>query len=312
MLDVGGSHATAASVILDGPSGEVRDAEPQVVDPAGSAEDLLETFAAPALRLLSRLAAGGAPRPERWVVGMPGPFDYASGVGRFGEVGKFDSLRGVSVREGLARRLGVEESGIRFLNDAAAYGIGEWAFGSPTRADRHVCITLGTGVGSSFLDRGRVVDAGPDVPPRGWAYLLEFDGRPLEETVSTRAIVRHHAQRTGAELTVKQIAEAAARGDADAVAVLDRAMFALGSTLAPWIDSFAAERLTIGGSIARSWPVLAGALADGLSRRRATPDLDLVPSSLLDHAPVLGAAVWLDSRDMTLDSSSDSLRSDHR
>lgn len=311
VLDVGGSHATAALVCLEGSSGSVSDSETDALDASLSADALLDAFAGPAVRLMARASADKT--PDHWVVAMPGPFDYESGIGIFGEVGKFDSLRGVSIRDGLAGRLGVDEGRIRFVNDAVAYAIGEWAFGSATRAERHVCITLGTGVGSAFLDHGRVVDDGNEVPPNGWAYLLEFDERPLEETVSTRAIMRHFSQRTGRVRTVKEIAEDAREGDPEATAVLDQAMFALGATLAPWLTSFAATRLTVGGSMVRSWPVLAGALSDGLARGGALADLEILPSALLDAAPVLGAAFWLNSHESSPKSSSPkSLRSDNR
>lgn len=307
VLDVGGSHATAASVSLAGSSGSVSDSETEALDASLSADAILDAFAAPAVRLMAR-ASADKKTPDRWVVAMPGPFDYATGIGIFGEVGKFDSLRGVSIRAGLASRLSVDEGRIHFVNDAVAYALGEWAFGSATRAERHVCITLGTGVGSAFLDHGRVVDAGNEVPPNGWAYLLEFDALPLEDAVSTRAIMRHFTECTGRVQTVKEIAEAAGAGDPDASAVLDQAMFALGATLAPWLTSFAATRLTVGGSMVRSWPVLVGALSDGLARGGVPADLEILPSALLDAAPVLGAAFWLDSHEP----SPKSLRSDNR
>lgn len=305
VIEIGGSHATAATVVLSGASASVQQAESELLDPALAAEALLDAFAAPALRLLD--GPTGA-RADRWAVAMPGPFDYDRGIGVFEAVGKFEALRDVSVRAGLAARLGVDDRQVVFVNDAAAYALGEWAFGSDSRARRHVCVTLGTGVGSAFLADGRVVADGDDVPPHGWAYRLEYDGRPLEDTVSTRAIVRRYAERTGRLASVKDIAAAARAEDADAVAVLDEAMSALGLTLAPWLRSFGADRLTVGGSMVRSWPVLVGALGDGLARGGAPDDLELMPSSLLDHAPVLGAAVWRRS----LDSSPDPVWSDHR
>ncbi|MDP3951749.1 ROK family protein [Microbacterium sp.] len=312
VLDVGGSHATAASVSLSESSGSVTASDTEALDPSLSADALLDAFAAPALRLRSA-SEGDSARPDRWGVAMPGPFDYESGIGIFEAVGKFDSLRGVSIRAGLASRLDVDASRIHFVNDAVAYALGEWAFGSATRAERHVCITLGTGIGSAFLDRGLVVDEGSEVPPNGWAYLLESDGQPLEDVVSTRAIMRRFSQRTGRVQTVKEIAEAARIGDPDASAVLDQAMFALGATLAPWLTSFAATRLTVGGSMVRSWPVLVRGLTDGLVHGGVPTDLEVLPSALLDAAPVLGAAFWLNSHEPSPNSQSpNSLRSDHR
>lgn len=290
VIDVGGSHATAA-IVDAGSSPRVVESATLALDPALEAEALLDAFVAPALRLYESLAT-------RWVVAMPGPFDYERGIGVFGAVAKFDALRDVDVRAGMASRLGIPPSRIRFVNDAAAYAIGEWAFGGDTRVERQVCVTLGTGVGSAFLDRGRMVTDADGVPPEGWVYPLEFEGRPLEETVSTRAIVADHTRRTGRFRTVRQIAGEAAGGQADAVAALDRAMSALGLTLAPWLASFRADRLTVGGSMVRSWPVLVGALRDGLARGGAPDGLDVVPSRLLDSAPLLGAAHWLRALDL--------------
>jgi len=290
VIEVGGSHATAALVTVSGPSLRVVDVATTPLDPSLPAGDLLDAFVASA-----RSLGESTPISTEWVVAMPGPFDYERGIGIFGAVAKFDALRGVDVRAGLAARLGLPPDRISFVNDAAAYALGEWAFGADTRVDRQVCVTLGTGVGSAFLDHGRIVTRGDDVPPNGWVYPLPFDGLPLEDTISTRAIVADHARRTGRVSTVKQIAAEAADGEADAVAALDHAMRALGLALAPWLQSFRADRLTVGGSMARSWPVLVGALRDGLAEGGAPIGLDVVPSALLDAAPLLGAAQWLRS-----------------
>lgn len=290
VVEVGGSHATAALVETTLASARVAESDTATLDPALPADDLLDAFVAPARRL-DGIGAGG------WVVAMPGPFDYERGIGIFGAVAKFDSLRGVDVRAGMAQRLGIVPERLSFVNDAAAYALGEWAFGADTRAGRQVCVTLGTGVGSAFLDRGRIVTHGDGVPPDGWVYPLQFAGRPLEDTISTRAIVADHARRTGRSGSVKQIAAEAADGEADAVAALDHAMRALGISLGPWLASFRADRLTVGGSMVRSWPVLVGALLDGLVQGGAPDGLDVVPSALLDAAPLLGAAHWLRARD---------------
>jgi glucokinase len=50
--------------------------------------------------------------------------------------------------------------GIGSVNDAAAFGLGEWVAGAATGAGRAVAITLGTGVGSAFVDNGSVAHRG--------------------------------------------------------------------------------------------------------------------------------------------------------
>jgi glucokinase len=72
-------------------------------------------------------------------------------------------------------------------------GLGEWVAGAARGYARVVAITLGTGVGSAFLDAGTVVSSGPTVPPNGDVYRLFINGCPLEQAVSNRAIVASYA-----------------------------------------------------------------------------------------------------------------------
>ncbi|WP_211282146.1 ROK family protein [Diaminobutyricimonas aerilata] len=283
VLEVGGSHVTAASVALGGVQAEVVERVTVPLDAHADRATLLATLAAPATALTS--ATPGA----EWAVALPGPFDYERGSGDFAGVAKFAAIAGVDLRGELAQRLGTDAHRIRFVNDADAYGLGEWAFGDVGRVRRLVCITLGTGVGSAFVDEGRAVTDRADVPPHGYVHLLELDGRPLEDTVSTRAIVAAFARRTGRELTVKQIAAAAAAGDDAATDLLASTMRALGRALAPCLSRFEASALVVGGSMSRSWNVLGDPLREGLRGSAAV----VRPSTLLDSAPLLGAAHWL-------------------
>ena len=133
-----------------------------------------------------------ADRTGSWRFPVP---STTCGDGLFRDVGKFDSLYGVDVRRGLMLRLRPSPSAVRFLNDADAFGLASTR--SAPGHDRAVCITLGTGVGSAFLDRGRPVNSGPTVPPDGSIHLVVHDGRPIEETVSRRAIRTAYATSAG-------------------------------------------------------------------------------------------------------------------
>jgi glucokinase len=290
VLDVGGSHVTAAIVEADGRTARIVSREDRDIDPHVDADTLLDSIAQPA-RDVDR-------HPRECIVAMPGPFDDDAGIGHFADVGKFASLSGVPLRPELARRLGVDEGDVTFLNDAVAYGIGEWAHDGSDRARRFVCITLGTGVGSAFLDGGTAVTAGPDVPADGYAFRLEVNGGPLEDTVSSRAITRALAERTGRTATVAQIAADARTGDDDCLAVLDHAAHSLGVALAPWLERFDTDALVIGGSISRSWDLLGAQIRAGLGTGGFTPAV-VRRSALLADAPLLGAAAHHRGRSST-------------
>jgi len=284
VVDVGGSHLHAALVRDRDAGPELGERVAAALDADGDRETLLDALAEP----LDRLGA------SRWVVALPGPFDYPAGRGDFAGVGKFAALAGVDLRQALAERLRVPGEHVQFLNDAVAYGLGEW-WGTSGRPRRTVCITLGTGVGSAFLVDGDPVASGPGVPPHGWVHLLHLDGRPLEDAVSTRAVVAAYAARSGSTLAVREIAALARAGDPVATDVLTAAMRALGRALRPSLADFDADELVVGGSVSRSFDVLGPPLRAALALDGVRPLL-VRPAVLLDDAPLLGAAWWFSRR----------------
>ncbi|MGW6403763.1 ROK family protein [Streptomyces sp. NPDC055134] len=290
VLEIGGTHVTAALVDLE--RGTVHEQFRAPLPAQGSVDEILGEVAATAGRLA---APAGAP----WGVAVPGPFDYEAGVGLFQGVGKFDSLYGVDLGAELQRRLSPAPGAVRFLNDADAFGIGEYAAGAAAGHGRALCITLGSGIGSAFIDHGEPVNEGPLVPQDGSAHLLTYGGRPLEETVSRRGIRAAYARAAlddpDVVPDVRTIADLARGGDPYARVVLDHAFRALGETLAPWISSFEATVLVVGGSIAASWDLIEVPLRIGLAEGPDTPGarrLTVRTALRPEDAPLLGAAWW--------------------
>ena len=152
VLEVGGTHVTAAWVDRDG--WQVSAVHRAALAADGTAAELLDGLAAAAVTLQ-------APAGTAWGLAMPGPFDYVQGVAHYTGVGKFEGLTGVDVRAELLSRLDPAPNSISFVNDASAFLIGEWLIGTARGATRCAAVTLGTGVGSAFLDRGEVVEGGP-------------------------------------------------------------------------------------------------------------------------------------------------------
>lgn len=319
VLEVGGSHVTAATVDLTTgtpTAGPYRSA----LDAQADAPTLLDAFAGTA----GRLPVGSG---EVWGIAVPGPFDYATGVARYHGVGKFGALNGVDVGKELAARLGRQPAALRFLNDASAFGLGAWhqepRRTSPLRAGaapdsaghdglagtagRLVAITLGTGVGSAFVDGGTVIESGPLVPPEGRADLLKIDGRPLEDTVSTRAMVARYESLTGGagasaasagDVTpplngLHDLTRRASAGDTVAREVIDFAMSSLGTALAPWLVGFGADSIVFGGSITGAWsligPPLLAALKDAAPEVAASARITVTADT--ERTALLGAAL---------------------
>jgi glucokinase len=271
VLEIGGSHVTAA---LADRSALIRRERCRL--PAdGPADETLGAIAACATRLR-------APAGATWGVALPGPFDYAAGIGRYHGVGKFDALDGIDVGAALRARITPRPAALRFLNDAIAFGLGEWAFGAASGHDRAAAITLGTGVGSAFLAYGVPVTSGPEVPPEGRADLLTIDGRPLEQIASTRGVLTAYGK---AGIDVAQVASRAVTGDGRARLVLDSAFRQLGEALAPWLRRFGATVLVVGGGMTGAWEAIGGPLQEGLGDGPS-----LVVSADTETSALLGAA----------------------
>ncbi|SEM19551.1 ROK family protein [Streptacidiphilus jiangxiensis] len=286
VMDVGGTHVTAAHVDVGTRTLHRGRSFREPLDGDGSADAVVAAL----VRCAARLPEGGS---GRWVLAVPGPFDYEHGIGRYEGVGKFDALRGVDLRAALTARL-PGAADVAFCNDADAFVLGEWWAGAARGHRSVVGITLGTGVGSCFLRDGRVVREGPGIPSEGRAHLLRYAGQPLEETVSRRALRRAYGQAAGtlSPPDVREIALRAREGERLAADVLFRAFRALGLALGPALAAFDPSVLVVGGSIASSWDLVAEPLREGLAD--AVPEragrTDLVRAQLPETAALLGAA----------------------
>ena len=290
MLEVGGTHVTSALVDLEG--GRVLEGtrQRQSLDADGAATDIIASLVGAARPILATITPCSV-----LGVAIPGPFDYDRGIGRYEGVAKFESLNGLDIEEALRSGLDGSVAHVAFLNDADAFVLGEWAFGAATGHRNVVGITLGTGVGSGFVEDGRVVSDDARVPPDGSAHQLTIDGKPLEETISRRALIRCarlSVNDLSPDADVVDIAALARCGSKSALRVFEDAFLALGAALAPWLARFEASILVVGGSMAGSWDLIERPLLRGVER--AEPGLTGLLTRRAERSEdsaLLGAAV---------------------
>jgi glucokinase len=275
-LDLGGTHVSAARV--DTATAAVEGLVRVPLPTAASGPQLLGGILGAATRIAT-------PPVERVAVAVPGPFDYEAGICRISH--KLQGLYGLDLRRELAGGLGLPRGAIVFLNDAHAFVLGEWWAGAARGHDRVVGVTLGTGLGSAFLDEGRPVTSGPKVPPGGEIYLLDFRGRPVEETISRAALLARYGGPAGADLDVDQVAARARQGDARAAAAFSDVASELGEFLEPLLRAFGPSSLVVGGSIAYAWDLLGPPLQNELVD---AGELIVSRAERIEDAPLLGAA----------------------
>ena len=273
-IDLGGSHVSAG--LIDVASGRVRTVLRVPLPPDSGRDELLARITGAAADVVEGAVDGVG-------VAVPGPFDYANGVCLLTH--KLEPLHGVDLRRALADALRSNPASIAFVNDADAFLLGEAWAGAARGHRRAAGVTLGTGLGSAFLEDGRIVDTGPRVPFEGSLHLVSYRGRPAEETVSRAALLASYGD---PRLDVRDVAIRARNGDRHAHRVFDQLASALGEITAPWLASFGASCLVVGGSISQAWDLLRGGLhaaladVDGLA--------EIVPAQRVDDAALLGAA----------------------
>jgi glucokinase len=248
---------------------------------------------------------------------MPGPFDYENGISHMQH--KLQSLLNFDLKSALAARFHWQPGQLRFINDAAAFTLGESGAGAGKGYARVLGLTLGTGIGAAFAIDSHIADSSPGntegVPIGGELWNLSYNGATVEDFVSTRFLRHHYQQLTGLEAEVARIADAA-KGDHpcpepppppatipqldpnDPYAAHCRARQAfqdfgrhLGLVLNQHAAAFRPDVVVLGGGIAR-----ASALFLFATRKALSFETKLAISALMDEAPLAGAGVhWFTS-----------------
>jgi predicted NBD/HSP70 family sugar kinase/mannose-6-phosphate isomerase class I len=251
-VDVGGSHISSALIgVEDGDVLEGSFIRKRVSSKSDSSKIIIEQWIDVLKTSLSRLDNH---QLEGIGIAMPGPFDYENGISLIDGVDKYQALFGINIKAALETQLDLTNIPIVFENDASCFGIGEGLAEQTTLNKKIIALTLGTGLGATFLDNGQVIKHAEGVPVGGVLYNIPFKKGIAEDYISTRGLIKAYADLTGIMLTeAKEIAERAT-DDKDEAAIKVFKLFAnnIAACLSPWIKSFKPDCLVIGGSIAKS------------------------------------------------------------
>lgn len=233
-------------------------------------------------QVVTQAAAPWRGRVAYWAAAMPGPFDYAHGIGGSHPAGKFGAFAGRDLSAGLADALGTTD--LTWLNDAHAFGVGRHAALAGPR--RVLALTFGSGIGAAFVADGIPLTRGPGVPPGGEVYALPHGDGTLEEAYGPAALV---AQAATAPDFRSLCAEA--RRDPGRRAWLSGRFADLADALAPWLTGFDPDAVSVGGSACHSWDLFGPAFeerVDALLGRRVR--FDVVADT--EQSALIGAAAY--------------------
>ncbi len=248
------------------------------------------------VRILARELQEEAGRAKAIGVGWPTPLDPERGIVLFDN--KLRSA-GVNIARMAAKATGLPAC---IENDANAAALAEYLYGAAKGAGSVVLLTLGTGVGGGIVLGGEVWH-GRDgaagevghvkVHPGGRKCL--FCGRHgcLEAYAGAQAILgRYRAAGKKAE-GMKDVVDAARRGERLAVTIVSEMAEMIGMAVADLANVLNPEIVVIGGGVARAGDILFRPIREAVARE-ALPNISkglrIVPAKLGNDAGLLGAA----------------------
>ncbi len=213
-------------------------------------------------------------------IAMPGPFDYDNGISMIRDQNKYEVLYQLNVRELLAVRLGMSAGGIKFLNDAECFLLGELLCGAAQGCTQVLGLTLGTGLGSAGCRNGQAEDAA--------LWSSPFKEGIAEDYLSTRWFEKRYFALTG--LQVNGVKELAALAQENAVVRLIFEEF--GRNLAKFITGCARvynpSVVVLGGNIAKAYVLFAAELKAALEQEAM--HITVQEAALGEEAALIGAA----------------------
>lgn len=247
-IDLGGTKTEAILLTAQGTIAE----RIRMASPRGDYTATLDMITA----LVARLdAVAGQPCPVG--IGMPGAISPATGL-----VKNANStwLIGHPLARDLEARLGAR---VRIANDADCFTLSEAVDGAGAGHETVFGVIAGTGVGGGIAVHGRVL-SGPNAITGEWGHMPlpwpEADEHPgpscycgrhgcIETWCSGPGLARDHARISGRELSAREIAAAAADGDAQARATLARHAGRMARGLAVVVNILDPGVIVLGGGL---------------------------------------------------------------
>ncbi len=280
--DIGGTHITVCKVDLQNNKVLESTRYRCVIDAMQDADTIINTWAH-----AIRKSADPGPYPVAPLgIAIPGPFNYDQGISLITGLHKYESLYGLNIKNRLAAALETVPGQIRFMNDAAAFLLGECSFVRGLENENVLGLTLGTGLGSAVCNRGEVQE--------GDLWRMPYGDTRAEDYLSSRWFIKEYASLTG--LTIGSVKELAKLAACDKVA--GHLFRTFGSTLADVLMSryrsagdFPSS-IIIGGNIALAWELFASHCQRSL-QNEGYSDVRLLPAKLGEDAALIGGAfLW--------------------
>lgn len=300
-IDFGG---TSVKLGLVNDRGQIKGRKRIVTKDLPSREAWLDAVAAEIKTLAGDLKLEGVG------VGVPGFVDHERGF--IYELPNVPGWKGVLLADLLGERIGVR---VRVDNDVNAMALGECTFGAGRTYQHAVFVTWGTGVGGGLLIDNRIyrgaysmageighvtIDINGIQSPTGFGGVEQYIGnrqlsqRAVQALQSGRASLLNEICKGKLEdISPKLIKEAADKGDALALEILEFATDCMAGMFASLTYILQPQAIIVGGGIAEEAALLFKLLRKNTARRLSphfAEKLEIRPAELSNDAGIIGCA----------------------
>lgn len=289
-MDVGGSHITSAIVDLS----EMKVFEESLFKvsfdsnlPTAEVMDFWEN----AIRTLLEKPEVG--KLSGIALAVPGPFDYDDGTCWIKDQDKYENFYGLNIKDLLRERFDFDlDFPIVFENDATSFGKGEVYKNMENLPKNVMAITLGTGLGACFIENGKIVNTGITVPTNGEIWDLPYKNGIAEDAVSLRGLLSNYENLSGIQANNGlELYILAINGDKKALDAFHLFGEDLAEIVLPWLKSFNANMLVIGGKIANAGDLFLNSFRE--KAKQSGIEIELILSTNNETTALLGAASLL-------------------
>lgn len=289
-MDVGGSHITSAIVDLS----EMKVFEESIFKvsfnsnlPTAEVMDYWEN----AIRTLLEKSEVG--KLSGIALAVPGPFDYEEGTCWIKDQDKYNHFYGLNIKDLLRERFNFNpDFPIVFENDAKSFGKGEVYKNMENLPKNVMAITLGTGLGACFIENGKIVNTGFTVPKNGEIWNLPYKNGVAEDAVSLRGLLSNYQNLSNIKASNGlELYTLAIKGNKKALEAFSLFGEDLAEIILPWLKSFDANMLVIGGKIANAGNLFLNSFKE--KAKQSGIEIELVLSTDNETTALLGAASLL-------------------
>ncbi len=310
-VDIGGTNLVVAAVPLAGGKPAAIRSEPTY--PERGPEDAVKRIASMAEGVVEQTlkAEGGCQEDFAGVgIGCPGALDLDQGV-----IVSTPNLGwdGFPIRSRISSALELPAS---LDNDANCATFAEWWLGAGQGVESLVGVTIGTGIGGGYLERGQLMRGASGSAFELGHTTINFEGRTcacgnrgcLEAyasgpsiaarardalTIGDKSVLSAMVEGDLNRITAETVYDALLDGDALSARLIHETAELLGIGLANVVNLFNPEMIVLVGGVTRAAEYLLDPLRESLSNRAFSSAVDacqIVPGSLPATAGVIGAA----------------------